>query len=132
MYKTTQPSNPVSDIIRPNSLASISIDSNKGGRSTDDLLGPIGSDKGVRSTDDLLGTEETDVGGIPSPLSPISLTSPPVISLTSPPSVEKHDFDFAGKDMFTVIHEADLLTFSATPPLDLCWDLLCDVDTFQV
>ncbi len=40
-------------------------------------------------------------------------------------------FDLSEKDLQAAIREADLLTLSATPPLDLCWDLLCDVDTFQ-
>ena len=106
-YRASQPRNPISDIIRPDSGASISIGSSKGGRSTEDLLGPIGSD---------LGLESGEGDSLPSP----SVLEPAM------------DFDLTNKDLHIAISEADLLTLSATPPLDLCWDLLCDVQTFQV
>lgn len=107
VYRTSQPRNPISDIIRPDSGASTSIGSSKGGRSTEDLLGPIGSD---------LGLEGSEGDSLPSPSILDSATN----------------FDFSDKEVHVAISEADLLTLSATPPLDLCWDLLCDVQTFQV
>lgn len=75
-------------------------------RSSEDLLGPIGSDLGLDSD---------------------------VESLPSPSAIDRSEsFVLTQKDMETAIREADLLTLNATPPLDLCWDLLCDVNTFQV
>lgn len=106
VYMTSQPRNPISDIIRPNSDASISIGSSRGGRSCEDLLGPISSDLGV----------ESDGESFPSPS-----------ALEPSPSTS----DCTGKDMSTLIREADLVTSETIPPLDLCWDLLCDVETFQ-
>ena len=41
-------------------------------------------------------------------------------------------FDLGDREVHAAVFEADLLTLQATPPLDLCWDLLCDVQTFQV
>lgn len=106
MYRNSQPRNPVSDIIRPDSGASISIGSSKGGRSTEDLLGPIESDLGLDSEGD-------------------SLPSPSVLDSSAA-------FDLSGKDLQVAIHEADHITLASMPPLDLSWDLLCEVDTFQV
>ena len=108
-YRSTQSRNPVSDIIRPDSGASTSISSStsKGGRSTEDLLGPISSDPGLESEGE-------------------SLPSPSIQD-----SSNAH-FNFTDKDLLAAISEADLLTLSVLPPLDLCWDLLCDVETFRV
>ena len=111
MYRTSHARNPVTDIIRPNSSASVSISArSKVGRSMDDLLGPLPPDLGVESEGDSL----------PSP-SAINPTSSPLGSL-----------DLSGKDLEEALQDADRATLTATPPLDLCWDLLCDIDTYQV
>ena len=115
----SQPRNPVSDIICPDSEASISIGSSRGGRGTTDDA----STRGGRSSEDLLGPIGSELG-LDSDMD--SLPSPSVMNAAS------SSFELSEKDQQLAIREADLLTLSATPPLDLCWDLLCDVETFQV
>ena len=55
------------------------------------------------------------------------LPSPSVLDSTSFTSL-----NFSGKNLEMVIRDLDLKTLEATPPLDLCWDLFCDLDIYQV
>jgi len=36
------------------------------------------------------------------------------------------------RDIASLLQESNLKTLMATPPLDLCYDVLCDSETYQV
>lgn len=93
----------MSDIICPDSAASTSISNT--------------AKSWKKSSGDLLGPLDLGVESEENSLS----------SLTHTP-----DLDLTRNDLEMAMHEADLCTLAATPPLDLCWDLLCDVNTYQV
>ena len=71
---------------------------------------------GRQSDKDLLGPLDAD--------SPMGEMDGSLSSLTN--------FDLSDKDVVAMLRECDLQTLGVMPPLDLCWDLLCDSDIFKV
>lgn len=63
-------------------------------------------------------------------LSPPSGDSPIPASPTAP--LEDTQMELSARDVAAILQEANLKTFMVTPPLDLCYDLFCDSETYQV
>lgn len=58
-----------------------------------------------------------------------SLNSP---SLSAPPEEMPPPLELSMRDIASLLQESNLKTLMATPPLDLCYDVLCDSETYQV
>ena len=63
-------------------------------------------------------------------LSPSSGDSPIPTSPTIP--LEDTQMELSARDIAAMLQEANLKSLMDTPPLDLCYDLFCDSETYQV
>ena len=63
-------------------------------------------------------------------LSTPSGDSPIPTSPTIPP--EDTQMELSARDIAAMLQEANLKSLMDTPPLDLCYDLFCDSETYQV
>ena len=61
---------------------------------------------------------------VPSGDSPIP-TSPTI-------PLEDTQMELSARDIAAMLQEANLKSLMDTPPLDLCYDLFCDSETYQV
>ena len=146
VYKQAGPSQPVSDIIRPNSSASVSVTPSPvgppGGKRVEDIFGPLGDGSGGGSTLSI----DTSVTfflfslfhplfwfavDILSPLSPITPGSLFPTSTSTPPSPSLPS-TLSQREVAAMLRDTQLRTLSQTPPLDLCHDLFTDANTYQV